>query len=75
MRVFGEKFGENACFVAPTAGQIEEAEMILLLDVRPQEIPQVLLESREILLKEISEGSVGHGRTLEEGFGLCQPET
>ena len=64
VRFFGEDFGENTRFVAPAAGQIEQAEMVLGLDVRGDEITQIFLKAGEVLLKEIAKWGVGHGRTL-----------
>jgi len=67
---FGEDLGEDARFVAPSAGEVEEVEVLLFAQMRVEEIAQVAFEGRKVTLEEFTERSVGHGKSLIKDWDI-----
>ena len=60
----GEDFCEDACFIGPSTGEVEEVEVVFFLQMRVEEVTKVRFQSREVASEMLVEGSVGHDRTL-----------
>jgi len=67
---FGEELCEDARFVASTAGEVEEAEVLLFAEMRVEEIAQVAFEGCKVTLEKFTERSVGHGKTLIKDWDI-----
>lgn len=69
---FGEEFGEDARFVASSAGQVEERKVFFFRQVGIEELTEISFEGFKILLEKIAERGVGHGRTViyDSDFGI-----
>ena len=61
---FGEELGEDSGFIAATAGEIEEREVLFFGEMWVKEIAKMGLQGGEIVLEEFGKGSVRHGESL-----------
>ena len=62
LRFFAEELGQDLRFIASAAGEVEQAEVVFLIQVRIQELAKVRFQRFEVLLEKVMKGSVGHRR-------------